>query len=221
MLTHLKARPILLVCILLGVVLFFAVPVADDHAARWLLAWDISAGAYLVIAAVKMSRATEQSMQRRAELVDEGRYGFLFLSVTAALVGLAAIVIELAKIKDGGGANVMLYVGVSIATIIISWAFIQIVFTEHYAHEYYIQREGGGALRKPEIGGLRFVGTQHPDFLDFLYFTVTIGVANQTADISVSSREMRLLVLVHAVISYFFNTAILALSFNILSNTLL
>jgi uncharacterized membrane protein len=220
-LQHLKARPALLVCILVGVLLFFVLPLDDDHAARWLLSWDISAGAYVAIAAVKMSRANEESMQRRAEKVDEGRYGFLVLSVIAALVGLAAIVIELAGIKEGHNPNVTLAVCVSLATIIISWAFIQIVFTEHYAHEYYIRRDQGGRATKTEGGGLKFVGTQHPDFIDFLYFTVTIGVANQTADIAVSSREMRILVLLHAVISYFFNTAILALSFNILSNTVL
>jgi uncharacterized membrane protein len=221
LLQHLKARPALLICVLLGVVLFLAVPFKNDHAARWLLAWDISAGAYLAIAGYKMARATEETMARRAEKVDAGRYGFLILSVIAALVGLAAIVIELSKIKQGGDNHILFYICVSVATIVISWAFIQIIFTEHYAHEYYIRRDYATLDDKTEAGGLKFVGTTHPDFLDFLYFTVTIGVANQTADIAVSSREMRILVLLHAVISYFFNTAILALSFNILSNVVL
>ena len=218
---HLKARPQLFVCFLLGAIVFFVVPLGEDRAARWLLAWDLAVAAYLIMAGYAMAGATGKTMQKRAEVVDEGRYGYLVMTIAAAAASLAAIVIELVKIKgDGDNPNAIFYVCVSLATIVLSWAFIQIVFTEHYAHEYYMQ--GRGARRVPnEAGsGLAFLGAATPNYLDFLYFTVTIGVANQTADIAVVSRQMRLLVMIQSVISYFVNTAVLALSFNILSNSI-
>jgi uncharacterized membrane protein len=222
LLRHLKARPILFICILIGAVLFFAVPFENDHAARWLLAWDISAAAYLVMAGYKMTRATEQSMQARAEEVDEGRYGYLVLSVIAAVASLAAIVVELVKLNESNGhnPNALFYVLVALATIVLSWAFIQVVFTEHYAHEYYMTGSGEDRTSNREGGGIKFLGHERPNYVDFLYFTVTIGVANQTADIGIVSRQMRLLVLIQSVISYFFNTTILALSINIAASFL-
>lgn len=105
-------------------------------------------------------------------------------------------------------------------TIFVSWSFIQVIFTEHYAHEYYMQNDGGRRVLDEKGSGLDFPGEPKPDYIDFLYFTVTIGVANQTADIAIRSRPMRILVLIHSVISYFFNATILALSINIVSSIL-
>lgn len=222
LLRHLKARPVLFICILMGAVLFYAVPFENDQAARWLFAWDISVAVYLGVAAYRMAGATEQSMQMRAELADEGRYGYLILSLVAAVASLAAIVVELVKLNEGSGHNssAVFYVLVSLATIVLSWAFIQVIFTEHYAHEYYMTGSGKGRTGNREGGGIKFLGHERPNYIDFLYFTVTIGVANQTADIGVVSRQMRLLVLIHSVISYFFNTTILALSINIAASFL-
>lgn len=219
---QIRARWRLFLCVVLGTCLFFVFPFQEDHAARWLLAWDIAVATYLVLAGIAMAGATEQSMQKRAEEVDEGRYGFLILSVFAAGASLAAIVVELVQLNEAGGHNphALFYVLVSLATIVLSWAFIQIIFTEHYAHEYYMKGAGDERSRNRGGGGIRFIGGQRPDYIDFLYFAVTIGVANQTADIAVSSRPMRLLVLIHSVISYFFNATILALSINIAASFL-
>ena len=221
MLQHVRAHRRLFLCLLLGVVLFLLLPFGD-YPVRWLLAWDISVVAYLTVAGLAMSRATEQSMQKRAEEVDEGRYGYLILTILAAVASLAAIALELAQLKPSPGhnAHALLYVLLALATIVLSWAFIQIIFTEHYAHEFYMKGTGETRTKNSEGGGIRFVGGQRPDYIDFLYFTVTIGVASQTADIAISSRQMRLLVLIHSVISYFFNTTILALSINIAASFL-
>jgi uncharacterized membrane protein len=102
----------------------------------------------------------------------------------------------------------------------VSWSFIQIIFTEHYAHEYYMETSDGRRKRNARGFGLSFPEEASPNYIDFLYFTVTIGVANQTADIAIVSRPMRILVLMHSVISYFFNATILALSINIVSSIL-
>jgi uncharacterized membrane protein len=88
---------------------------------------------------------------------------------------------------------------------------------------YFSDDPIGDAEHEAESGkrmALRFPGQARPDYLDFLYFSFTIGVANQTADTEVVSRGMRALVLIHSIISYFFNTIILALTINIAASTL-
>ncbi|MEO7008621.1 MAG: DUF1345 domain-containing protein, partial [Caldimonas sp.] len=53
------------------------------------------------------------------------------------------------------------------------------------------------------------------DYADFLYFSFTIAVAAQTADVSVSTRRMRRLTLTQSILAFVFNTTILAFSINI------
>ncbi|MDB5524610.1 MAG: conserved rane protein of unknown function [Rhizobium sp.] len=219
-LRYISARPRLFIALAIGIVFYFVFPLARDASTRLLMAWNIAVGCFLVMAFIVMIRSDDEDMQRHAQKTDEGRFAVLLSSMVAAAVSLAAIVIELSRIKDANSADFAFYISLSVATIFVSWSFIQVIFTEHYAHEYYMQTDGGKRMRNKEGSGLSFPGERKPDYIDFLYFTVTIGVANQTADIAIRSRPMRVLVLVHSVISYFFNATILALSINIVSSIL-
>lgn len=219
-LRHVYARPRLFIAIAIGIVFYFVFPLARDMSTRLLIAWNIAAGSFLLMAIVMMIRADDAGMQRNAQKTDEGRFAVLFSSMIAAVASLAAIVMELSRVKQAGGGDVAFYIGLSVITIFVSWAFIQVIFTEHYAHEYYMRSEGGRRRTYAEGSGLAFPDELKPDYVDFLYFSVTIGVANQTADVGIKSRQMRIIVVVHSVISYFFNATILALSINIVSSIL-
>ena len=93
--------------------------------------------------------------------------------------------------------------------IITSWSVTQVAFALHYAHEYYRPGKGGHAH------GLIFPKCDVPDYWDFLYFSTSIGATSQTSDTSIRSRSLRRLVTLHAVIAFFFKTAVLALTVNI------
>jgi uncharacterized membrane protein len=220
MFRHVKARPRLSTCVLIGIVFYFIFPLAQDTSTRLLIAWNIAASCFLVVMIIMMLRSDDADMQRQAQQTDEGRFAVLLMSMIAAIASLAAIVVELSRIKSAGGSDAVFYIGLSVATIFVSWSFIQVIFTEHYAHEYYMRTVDGRRKRNAQGSGLDFPGQSKPDYIDFLYFTVTIGVANQTADVAIRSRPMRILVLIHSVISYFFNATILALSINIVSSIL-
>jgi uncharacterized membrane protein len=220
MLGHIKARPRLFAAIAIGIVFYCIFPLARDTSTRLLMAWNIAAIFFVVMMIILMIRSDDADMKRHAQKTDEGRFAVLFMSMIAALASLGAIVVELSRIKDASGSDAAFYIGLSVTTIFVSWSFIQVIFTEHYAHEYYMQTAAGRRKRNDEGSGLDFPGERKPDYVDFLYFTITIGVANQTADIAVHSRPMRILVLIHSVISYFFNATILALSINIVSSIL-
>ena len=94
-------------------------------------------------------------------------------------------------------------------TIFLSWCFVHTTFALHYAHEFYMDRGREG------VACLEFPGGGHPDYLDFLYFSFVIGTTSQTADVSIASRSLRRLALLHGIIAFLFNTTLVALSVNI------
>jgi uncharacterized membrane protein len=223
-LRHVLLRIRLFSSFVIGLLTFLAAPSNLEVTTRILVAWNVAIVAYLVLVGYMMARATRESMSRRARELDEGRRTVLLLALAAAVSSLAAVVFELYDVKSASGTVVALHVGLSIATIITSWSFVHVIFTEHYAHAFYFSdgpRDGKTDEREiQKRKGLHFPGQPWPDYLDFLYFSFTIGVANQTADTEIVSRGMRALVLIHSVISYFFNTIILALTINIAASML-
>jgi uncharacterized membrane protein len=95
-----------------------------------------------------------------------------------------------------------------------SWFFTQLLLALHYAHDFYMARHRG----KPDP--LHFPGTKDPGYSDFFHFACVIGAAAQTADISFQGRSMRPVGTLHCVLSFFFNTTVLALSMNVIAGLL-
>jgi uncharacterized membrane protein len=206
-----RSRPRLLLAIALGVAVAAFLPhaTADQPVTRALLAWNAGTLLYLVLAGVMMARSNEESMQRRARREDEGRYVVLVLVVVAVVASLAAIGGQLVVVKDVHGWPRFLHIALAGLTVLTSWAFMHIVFALHYAHDFY------GALTHGRHAGLEFPGNEKPDYADFFYFAAIIGTSGQTADVSLTSRSMRRLGTVHCILSFFFNTIVLALTINI------
>jgi uncharacterized membrane protein len=221
LLRHVLVRVRLLSAVALGAVTYLALPASLDLSSRLLICWNVAIVVYLVLVGLMMARSTHESMRQRARQLDEGRHVVLILAVAAALGSLVAIVFELFDLKSAPPHVVALHIGLSLSTIISAWSFVHVIFTEHYAHAFYLDFDKAGDREDdPRKRGLRFPGQPKPDYLDFLYFSFTIGVANQTADTEIVSRTMRMLVLIHSVIAYFFNTIILALTINIAAGML-
>ena len=98
-----------------------------------------------------------------------------------------------------------------------SWMVTHTTFALHYAHHFYGDGPAPGAA--DDRGGLAFPGGELPDFLDFLYFAFVVGMTCQVSDVQVTTRPMRRLTLLHGVLSFFFNTIILALAVNLLASS--
>ena len=86
------------------------------------------------------------------------------------------------------------------------------MFALYYAHEFHSEARAGA---KGQGGGLDFPDDSTPDYLDFLYFSFVVGTTAQTSDVEVTSRAMRRVVMLHGILSFFFNTAVIALAVNI------
>ena len=208
------ARPRLAACTLLGLATIMVLPtsLAAHTITRMIIGWNVGALAYLMLTARMMFWSTHERMRSRACQQDEGRIAVLAMVVVAAIASLAAIVGELAVVKDLHGTIRYEHIALAVATLLSSWAFTQTMFALHYAHDYYIAEMRGCP------GGLDFPGGHTPDYGDFLYFACVIGTSGQTADISFTTRSQRRAGLVHCVLAFFFNATLLALTINIASS---
>ncbi len=205
-----RARPRLFIAAALGAVLGLVLPAEWRPVTRVLVGWDAGVAIYLVLAVQAMANSDIARMRRRAALLDEDRLAFLVLPALAALASLGAIVAELGA-KDA--AHAPAHLALALTTIALSWAFTHTIFALHYAHEFYIEA-------KQEDGGLAFPGKQQPDYWDFVYFSLVIGMTSQVSDVAVTAKSIRRTVSAHGVVSFFFNATLLALMVNIAASAL-
>ena len=210
-LRQIRARPRLFIAAAaaLTVGIFLPTAVASHAVTRFLLAWNVGTCLYILLAAVMMTRSSSHHMRHRAQLQDDGQFVILILVVIASIASLAAIAGELAVVKDMHGLIKIEHVSLAGLTVVSSWAFIQVMFALHYAHDYYAAQAQG---RSP---GLQFPEDNHPEYGDFFYFSAVIGTSGQTADVSFVTKPMRRIGSVHCILAYLFNTTVLALLINI------
>jgi uncharacterized membrane protein len=210
-------RPRLVLSILVVVVTYLAEPTSWHAATRDLIAWNTGTLLYIVSTLVSMSRATSTSIRWHAQATDEGRFVILLLVSFAAIAAVCAIFAQLAATKDLSGLPKGLHLSLAGLTILTAWFFIHLTFAQHYAHEYFDETKSCDGEKAQLKGGVNFPETDEPDYWDFIYFSFIIGVAAQTADVSITSKAIRRTSLAHSILSFFFNSAILALTINIAS----
>ncbi len=194
-----------------GIVALLLLPHDWPHTVRSAIAWDIGGFVYLFFALRLMLNCGADRIKARAARRDDSRAVILFIILLAICASFAAIggLIGEAKLPATGQTEKIFLALLAVVTIMTSWGVTQVVFAVHYAHDYY-RPDGGG-----EAGGLRFPECEDPDYWDFLYFSTSIGATSQTSDTEIRSRALRRLVTLHAIVAFFFNTAVLALTVNI------
>jgi len=179
---------------------------------RAVVGWDCAIVIYLGLILEMAIHATPALIRRRAALEDETRWVFLALMAGAAFFSMFAILDLIREAKAIGGVEMIVLAILGGVTILLSWLFAHTVFAVHYAHDYF------NDLRQHQPVGLAFPG-QHddPDYGDFLYFSFIIGTTAQVSDVQVMTKRWRRLVLAHGILSFLFNTAVLALSINLVA----
>ncbi len=203
----LRAHPRLLISIAAGLVVIAVLPGEWRIVTRLLVGWDIGVFLYLVAVYELIWRADVARMRQNAARQDEGAIVILILTVGAALASLGAILAELATGRTPA------QLALATITIGLSWAFIHTIFALHYAHEFYGKRHGAAC-------GLAFPGGEEPDYWDFVYFALVVGMTSQVSDVAVTSRRIRRTVTAHGTVSFIFNAALLALTVNIAASAI-
>jgi uncharacterized membrane protein len=204
-LVAIRARPRLLLSTGLAILVYLAVPADLPQQTRGVIGWDVGIAVFLATALTMMLRSSIERLRRRAE-EDEGRTVILTLTVVAVAISLFAIGFEIHDAKGQPPAAAAWRVALAMVTVVLSWTFTHTMFAMHYAHEFY-------RAKKPT--GLLFPGDAPPDYLDFLYYAFVVGMTCQVSDVQVAGRTLRRLTLAHGVLSFFFNTGILALAINL------
>jgi uncharacterized membrane protein len=203
------ARPRTFMSMAIGIVAFFVLPGSLRLVTRLLISWDVFVTFYLVLAYIMMFRSGLAHIRRNAVLQDDGRFLILLITGVGAFASIAAIVFELGASKRGAPQLTLATV-----TIALSWAMVHTTFALHYAHDYY---------RGANPGGLQFPsGDQqdHADYWDFVYFSFVIGMTAQVSDVGITDKTIRRTATAHGIISFVFNTALLALTVNIAASAI-
>ncbi len=209
LISHLRVRPRLMLSVAVGIAAALVLPGTHHAVTRWLFGWNVSVWLYLVLAALMMLQADHARLRRIALAQAEAAATVLGIVILATLVSLVGIVAELMAAKVPGAPHALPHVLFALATVAGSWLLVPTMFALTYASQYYRSAHGSG-LNFPQADD-----SFKPDYSDFLYFAFTIAVASQTADVSISTQTMRRLVLLQSVLSFAFNTAILAFTINI------
>lgn len=207
---HLK----IVACLALGALSIPLLPSGWPLVARLICGWDIAAILYLLVVLFFVAPCSIDQIKRRAAMQDEGAGAVLILTMLASFASLAALVALLGHSKDQPDPLGSLRLIIGTATIVLSWMFMHLTFTLHYAHDYY------GDGNDERTGGLNFPGRERPDYWDFLYFSLVIAMTSQVSDVAITSRAIRRIATLHGVISFFFNLGILALTINMLAGAI-
>jgi len=202
-------RPRTFIAVAIGIAAFVLLPDTLRLVTRLVVGWGAFAALYLVLAYIMMLRCDVAHIRRSAILQDDGRFLILLVTALGAFASLAAIVFELGASKHSASGLILATV-----TIVLSWALVHTAFALHYAHEFY---------RGDKPGGLQFPGSGaqiDADYWDFVYFSFVIGMTAQVSDVGITDRIIRRTATVHGIISFVFNTALLALMVNIAASAI-
>ena len=207
--TYFHGRMRLLIAMLAGVICFLALPPELGDLQRLLIGWNVLAWLYLFFMWFRMLRTDVQDIPHIARIQDESAGLVLGMVILGCLVSILAILIELTSLKHLTGTPRVLHLLLTGTTLAVSWALLPTSFAMHYAHHHYLHRSKDVTPmifpEKPE----------EPGYWDFLYFSFTIAVASQTADVATGTTDMRQITLLQSVVSFVFNLAILGLSVNV------
>ncbi|GAC1596472.1 MAG: DUF1345 domain-containing protein [Hymenobacter sp.] len=208
----------------LGIALFISTlcwwlaPAEFQPGTRLIAAWDGFCVAILVLTWVTITTADAAHIRRVATSEDPGRTWTFVAVLVAASASLFAVALLLKGIKTMQPTQQLAHVLVSVVAVLGSWLLLHTLFTLRYAHVYY--SEDRATSPPDKLGGLEFPGAPPTTYWDFAYFAFVIGMTAQTSDTGVTSLRMRQLTLVHGILSFAFNTAVIALSVNVISSIL-
>jgi uncharacterized membrane protein len=203
------ARPRTFFAMAIGIVAFFLQPDSIRLVTRLLLSWDIFITLYLILVYAMVLRSGLSHIRRNAVLQDDGRFLILLVTALGAFASIAAIVSELGATHRGAAQ-----LSLATVTIALSWAAVHTTFALHYAHDYY---------RGSKAGGLQFPSGDehdHADYWDFVYFSFVIGMTAQVSDVGITDKTIRRTATAHGIISFIFNTALVALMVNIAASAI-
>lgn len=204
----------LLICVVLAVIVYLIVEIKDiDVLTHIMIGWDTFSVCMLVMTWITFFITNATQIRIQSKVQDPNRSVIFIIILICALASFLTVLLLIVTKKEGqDGAAWRL--AIAVAGMIFSWFLIHTSFTLRYAHIFYGDHE-----TKPNThaGGLDFPGDTLPDYLDFAYYSFVLGMTFQVSDVQITSRRFRRLALLHGLISFVFDTIMIALTINILA----
>ena len=212
-------HPRLSASILSGVIIFLLLPAGWRLSLRAILAWDGFAAIFLLLALLAFAAERLDQMEQAAEAQREGEWTIFAVTLIGVSMSFVSITQEFELLKNSHQME-QFRVALVALTLLLTWLVTHVCFAFRYAHEYY-EREPdpsqGGVL---VCGGLDFPGGQAPDYWDFMYFSLVLGMTFQVSDVEITSRKLRRLATLHGLLGFMFNTVLLAFAVNLAASLL-
>lgn len=199
--------------IALGValVVFLVAPGAFTDPVHMTISWVAFALTILLLMWMSILIAHPRDLPKLSRIEDSSRVLILVFVLSAAIASLVAVASLLNAISD---VNRIQYIFLAMLAVASSWTLVHTLFTLRYAHLFY-----GDTLKQARRpGGLSFPDDEEPDYLDFAYFSFVIGMTSQVSDVAITSKRIRRVALAHGVLSFLFNTIIIAMTVSGLSS---
>lgn len=202
-----RKHPRLWIAVLVGAGIFLLLPGQWLLISRILVSWNVGVTLFLLLIFTWMTRMSPELICSHYIDEDESAPFILAVVVMAALLSVVAIVQPLATLKHVAGTARLAHMVLAALTLLNSWLLVPTMFTTHYADMFYSVAEDDRPLQFPS--------TSRPAFWDFAYFSFTIAAACQTSDVSTTNQAVRKVVIVHTLVSFFFNASILGFAINV------
>ena len=200
-----------------GLLAYPLLPSTLSPSTRAVAAWDLGALVLLALIAILFANeGRDAAMAENAKEQEEGEWAMFGIVLAGVAFSFVALTRELANLKQLAPTVRGLHVGLVAATLLLSWVVTHVVFAQRYVHEYYSTSRGHTQVD----GGLQFPSDDTPDYWDFVYFSLVLGMTFQVSDVQITSRKLRRLATVHGLIGFLFNTVIVALTVNIAAGLL-
>jgi uncharacterized membrane protein len=209
-----KLKPLykVLFCTLLAIISFVLVSLSDvDLLTRIMIGWNTFSFIMLFLDWIVFFNTQSKEIRTQAQVEDNSRiviFGIVLVSTMASLLAVTLLLISSEE------TNKALRIISAITGMTFSWLLVHTIFAVRYAHLYYGDHETNENM---PAGGIDFpndTAKDHPDFIDFAYFSFVLGMTFQVSDVQVTSQRFRRLVLMHSLVSFVYNTVIVALTIN-------
>lgn len=204
----------ILICLAASVIAYFLVPGSLlDELGRIMICWNVFALTMLALNWLIFFTTDHHHIRDQAKDEDGSRVFIFITTLVCTFASLLAVIILLVSQSDAEAKKAIL-LSVAIGGLGLSWLLIHTTFTYRYAHLYYSDHEEQSGK---DAKGLEFPGGRDPNLLDFAYFSFVLGMTFQVSDVSITAPRIRQLALMHGLVSFAYNTAVIALTINVVA----
>ena len=207
---YISASHRLLLITVVGIASFFILSSIPSTMVRIAISWIIASSLYVLSTFLMMHFSSQENIAHLSEKEDDGAIFILLITLLGSVTSLVVIVMIMTDIKSLMISDTAKEIGLVLLTYISSWFLIHTAFTLHYAHVYYQDYE------KTKEPPLIFPSTLKPNYIDFFYFSMVLGMTCQTADVNIASTRMRYLAMIQGLTAFVFNTTLLVLTINLI-----